>query len=89
MSSAETGQMSAVETRQMFTMATGRCPVFLLCIRLVSTTDICPVPAADICALSTADICPISTEDIYAVSTEDTTAAGRRPAAVSSSAETG
>ena len=39
--------------------------------------------------LATEDICPVSTEDIYPVSTEDETAAGRRPAAVMSSAETG
>ena len=58
-------------------------------ICLVSTEDICPVSAADICPVSTADICPVSTEDIYPVSTEDLTAAGRRPAAVLSSVETG
>ena len=54
-----------------------------------ATEDICPVSAADICPVSTADICPVSTEDIYPVSTEDETAAGRRPAAVMSSVETG
>ena len=54
-----------------------------------STADICPVSAADICPVSTADICPVSTEHIYPVSTEDRTAAGRRPAAVLSSVETG
>ena len=43
----------------------------------------------DICPVSAADICPVSTEDIYPVSTEDITAAGRRPAAVPSSVETG
>ena len=55
---------------------------------LVSTADICPVPAADICPVSTAEICPVSTEDIYPVSTEDITAAGRRPAVVASAVET-
>ena len=54
-------------------------PILYIC--LVSTADICPV--------STADICPVSTEDIYPVSTEDITAAGRRPATVPSSVETG
>ena len=44
---------------------------------------------ADICLVSTADICPVSTEVIYPVSTGDITAAGRRPAAVVSSVETG
>ena len=56
---------------------------------VLATEDICPVSAADICPVSTADICPVSTEDIYPVSTEDKTAAGRRPAAVRSSVETG
>ena len=60
-----------VETRQISTIATGRCPVLILYICLVSTADICPVSAADICPVSTADICPVSTEDIYPVSTED------------------
>ena len=55
---------------------------------VLATEDICPVPAADICPVSTADICPVST-DIYPVSTEDEMAAGRRPAAVMSSVETG
>ena len=55
----------------------------------LATEDICPVSAADICPVSTADICPVSSEDIYPVSTEDKTAAGRRPAAVRSSVETG
>ena len=90
MSAAETGQMSAVETRQVSNIATGRCPVFILYIRLVSTADICPVSAAaDTCPVSTADICPVSTEDIYPDSTKDITAAGRRPADVLSSVETG
>ena len=48
---------------------------------VLATEDICPVSAADICPASTADICPVSTED--------GTAAGRRPAAVMSSVETG
>ena len=56
---------------------------------VLATEDICPVSAADICPVSTADIYPVSTEDIYPVSTEDGTAAGRRPAAVMSSVETG
>ena len=79
-----------VETRQMSTVATGRCPVPILYICLVSAAaDICPVSAAaDICPVSTADICPVSTEDIYPVSTEDGTAAGRWPAAVLSAVET-
>ena len=55
---------------------------------VLATEDICPVSAADICPVSTADICPVSTEDIYHVSTEDGRAAGRRPAAVMSPAET-
>ena len=73
----------------MSTIATGRSPVLILYICLVSTADICPVSAADICPVLTADICPVSTENIYPVSTEDITAAGRRPAAVPSSVETG
>ena len=81
--------MSAVETRQMYSIETRLCPVSIFFIYLVSTADICPVSAADICPVSTADICPVSTEDIYPVSTEDLTAAGRRPAAVLSSVETG
>ena len=85
----ETRQMSSAETRHMYTGKTGRCPVSLFYICLVSTADICPVSAADICPVSTADICPVSTEDIYPVSTEDRAAAGRRPAAVLSSVETG
>ena len=56
---------------------------------LSGTADVCPDSAADICPVSTADICPVPTEDIYPVSTEDITAAGRRPAAVASSVETG
>ena len=56
---------------------------------VLATEDICPFSAADICPVSTADICPVSTEDIYPVSTEDGTAAGRWPAAVLSSVETG
>ena len=56
---------------------------------VLATEDICPVSAADMCPVSTADICPVSTEDIYPVSTEDRAAAGRRPAAVLSSIETG
>ena len=53
-----------VETRQMSTVTTGRCPVLLLYICLVSKANICPVPAADICPVSTADICLVSTADI-------------------------
>ena len=67
----------------------GGSPVSIVDICLVSTADICPVSAADIRPASTADICPVSTEDIYPVSTEDITAAGRTPAAVPSSVETG
>ena len=78
-----------VETRQMYSIETGQSPVSIVDICLVSTADICPVSAADICPVSTEDICPVSTEDIYPVSTEDITAAGRRPAAVPSSGETG
>ena len=80
----ETSETSTlcVVLRQMSVLATED-------ICLVSTADICPVSAADICPVSTADICPVSTEDIYPVSTEDITAAGRRPAAVASSVETG
>ena len=56
---------------------------------VLAVEDICPVSAADICPVSTADICPLSTEDTYPVSTGDGTAAGRQPAAVMSSVETG
>merc|ERR1739841_482313 len=63
--------MSAVETRQMFTIATGQRPVLPVDICLVSAEDICLASTADICPVSTADICPVSTEDIYPVSTED------------------
>ena len=87
MSAAETG--SDVETRQMYSIQTGQRPVAIVDICLVSTADICPVSAADISPVSTADICPVSTEDINPVATEDITAAGRRPAAVWSSVETG
>ena len=55
---------------------------------VLATEDICPVSAADICPVSAADICLV-TEDIYPVSTEDGTAAGRRPAAIMFSVETG
>ena len=55
----------------------------------LATEDICLVSTADICPVSTADICPVSTEDIYPVSAEDRAGAGRRPAAVLSSVETG
>ena len=73
----------------MSTSKTGRCPVPLFYIFLVAAEDICLVPSADICLVSTAGICPVSKDDIYPVSTEDITAAGRRPAAVPSSVETG
>ena len=63
--------VSAAETRQVSTVATGRCPVSILYICLVSRAEICPVSAADICPVSTADICPFSAADIYPVSTED------------------
>ena len=63
--------MSAAETGQMFTIATGLFPVLRLHIRHVSAADICPVSAADICPVSTADICPVSTEDIYPVQGAD------------------
>ena len=56
---------------------------------VLATEDICLVSAADICPVSTADICPVSTEDIYPVSIKDRAAAGRRPAAVLYSVETG
>ena len=56
--------MSAVETRQMYSIKTGQSPVAIVNISLVSTADICPVSAADICPVSTADICPVSTEDV-------------------------
>ena len=69
MPAAETGKMSAVEARQMSTIATGLYPVLILYICLVSLADICPVSAEDICPVSTADICPVSTEDICPVST--------------------
>ena len=59
----------------------------------VDTRQMSGLATEAICLVSTADICPVSaalsTEDIYPVSTEDTTAAGRRPAAVMSSVETG
>ena len=42
------------ETRQMSTIATGLCPVLILCVCFVSTADMCPVSAADICPVSTA-----------------------------------
>ena len=73
----------------MYSIKAGQSPVSILYICLDSTADIYPVSAADICPVSTADICPVSTEDIYPVSTEDITTAGRRPAAVVSSVETG
>ena len=59
--------MSAAETRQMSTIATGLCPVLILYICLVTTADICPVSTADICPVSTADICPVSTENTMSV----------------------
>ena len=76
---------SACGPRGPADIGTGQSPVSIVDICLVSSADICPVSAADICPVSTADICPVSTEDIYPVSTEDITAAGRRPAAVTSS----
>ena len=48
MSAVETGQMSAVEKRQMYSIKTGRRPVAIV--------DICLVPIADICPVSTTDI---------------------------------
>ena len=81
MSAAETRQMSAVETRQMSTIATGLCLVYILYTRLVETADICPG--------STADIYRVFRDDIYPVSTEVIAAAGRRPAAVPCSVESG
>ena len=61
MSVVETGQnlMSAVETRQRYTLKTGQRPVAIVDICLVSTADICPVSAADISPVSTADTCSI------------------------------
>ena len=65
MSAVETGQVSAVETRQMYySIKTGQSPVAIIDICLVSTADICPVSAADICPVSTADICPVQGADI-------------------------
>ena len=55
----------------------------------VETRQMSVLATEDICPVSAADICPVSTEDIYPVSTEDRAAAGRRPAAVLSSVETG
>ena len=63
--------MSAVATRQIYSIKTGQRPVAIVDICLVSTADICPVSATEICPVSTADICPVITEDIYPVSTED------------------
>ena len=40
--------MSAVETRQMYSIKTGQRPVAIVDICLVSTADICPVSTADI-----------------------------------------
>ena len=40
--------MSAFETRQMYSIKTGQCPVATADICLVSTADICPVSTADI-----------------------------------------
>ena len=48
----------------MYSIKTGRRPVAIVDIYLVSTEDICPVPAADICPVSTEDIYPVSTEDV-------------------------
>ena len=48
MSAVETGQMSAVESRQMYNIKTGRRPVAIVDIYFVSTADICPVSTADI-----------------------------------------
>ena len=56
--------MSAVETRQMYSIETGQSPVAIVDICLASAEDICPVSEADICPVSTADICPVATEDI-------------------------
>ena len=55
--SAETRQTSGLETTQMFstqmsTGQTGRCPVSLLYICLVSAEDVCVVPKADISPVS-------------------------------------
>ena len=61
MSAVETGRISAVETKCIYSFGTGNSPV--------STVNICLVSAADICPVSAADICPVSTEDIYLVST--------------------
>ena len=47
MSAVETRQMSSAETRQMSTGKTGRCPVSLLYIFLVSAEDNCLVPTPD------------------------------------------
>ena len=63
--------MSAVETRQMYSIKKWQSPVAIVHICLVSTADICPVSAADICPVSPADICPVSTEDTCPVSTAD------------------
>ena len=62
-SAAATEQMFSVETRQMSTCKTGRCPVPPFYIYLASVADICPVSAADIRPVSAADVCHVSTAD--------------------------
>ena len=49
--------MSAVETRQMYSIGKGQSPV--------SREDICLVSTADICPVSTEDTCPVKTDDIW------------------------
>ena len=55
----------------------------------VDTKQMSALATEDTCLVSTADIFPALAADIYPASTEDETAAGRRPAAVMSSVETG
>ena len=71
MSAAETGQMSAVEARQVSTIATGRCLVLILYIYFLSTADNCLVSTADICLVSAADIGPVLTAGMSSVARAD------------------
>ena len=71
--------MSAVETGQMSAAETGQMSSAETRQMSTGQTGRCPV----------SPIYLSKRQDIYPVSTEDLTAAGRRPAAVSSSVETG
>ena len=73
MSAFETGQMSIVETSQMYSIKTGQGPVAMVCICLASAAgvDVCPISAADILPVSTADTCAVPTEDNSTISTPD------------------